>query len=159
VTRAIVEYRIRGTDRWLVVLGRADADGTDTYDELAAWVLSHISDAAECRPREHVTDNRGSLKSCAECGGSFVAHRRDARYCGPRCRQVASRARRRDLATPATTSGAGNETLADLLDRPDVGDAPSLSAREVFAAPDLPTPAAAMQASASRSGGRSSAPR
>ena len=136
MTRAIVEYRIRDTDRWLVVLGRADADGTDTYDELAAWVLSHIRDAAECRPREHVTDNRASFKGCAECGGSFVAHRRDARYCGPRCRQAASRARRRDLAAPQMASGAGIELLADILDGAPVGDAPDLDPRVVFATGD-----------------------
>lgn len=92
--RPIAEYRTCDTGNWLVVLGRAD----ETYAELERWLLSQISGVVAVRPR--VTDSGSQrvvtdIRACAECGGSFVAKRRDAKYCGPTCRQRASRASRR----------------------------------------------------------------
>jgi hypothetical protein len=46
------------------------------------------------------------MLKCQECGGSFEAVRRDARYCGPRCRRAAHRRRAGDLdPQPGPTGG------------------------------------------------------
>ena len=153
MSRPIVEYRLEPDGNWLVCLGRDD----ETAAEVATFLVTHHG-ALETRPRDGaVTANGAGFRGCLECGGDFWAKRRDARYCCAGCRQRASRSRRRDLATPPTTSGAGI-TLADLVDGADLGEAPDFDPRDVFGTIHA-TSRTAVKASAStratRSGGSS----
>lgn len=84
-------------DRWDLTdsvfdLLSTEAAGDAFQDELRLRWLERERErhAARVRPEHH--------PACAVCGTSFTAHRSDARYCSPACRQRALRDRRREGA-------------------------------------------------------------
>jgi len=56
-------------------------------------VVKHMVCSAECAAKAHRANKTSTKRICENCSESFLAKRKDAKYCSPKCRQAARRSR------------------------------------------------------------------